>query len=254
MNEPLINFTCETSIISTRTTDEGKIGELTKDLSFLSSNVQARLVYYANICFRIRDMFENELNDFRKRYKGIGENIDKIEDTHDKEIVTSRFLEQQWLFGERTEVQESAVTIGIFLKSYALLEDVLNMLCETYKQLTNSSKDIKNYKIKEKGIVRSSIYINDLVYIDISKSLEWKRIICWKKIRNQILHNDAKVTNNRNLIKSMNTLNIQGVRDTTVNDYKIINLKLSHVVEFLYLTDKILSMFVLHEDEWIKYK
>lgn len=161
------NFSMETGIVSARVSDllsDGSKKEYLMNLMSLGNNVNVRLMYYLNLCYRLQRLFEIENENFQKEVSRIQGNL--IEDTdianEDREIIESRFLTQQALFFERFDVQELAVCNGTFLKTYALFEDVLNQICIIYENVFEPGY---NYLDLEgaAGIVRAKNIFNRLL-------------------------------------------------------------------------------------------
>ncbi|QUW21360.1 hypothetical protein JSQ81_16355 [Sporosarcina sp. Marseille-Q4063] len=250
MSNRLKEFLAEANYVNLalETEDERIIG-LTKDLCYLSHNVSARLLYYYTLCNKLQNVFLEERNEFELMYAEVdNKSNDATEISFDSEITKSRSLERQWLFGEATEVQEAAVSIGVYLKAYAMLEDVLNEICNIYQELKGLSASYR--ELDGGGIVRASLYIKNAVGINSSLSRDWQLLRHWNTIRNQVMHEDAKMNSNPKLLESINMLGINSIRDTTIGKTEVINITLQNVKDFLILIDKCLSAFVLHEDYW----
>ncbi|WP_274307471.1 hypothetical protein [Solibacillus daqui] len=248
------NFSMETSVVTIRISDsysEGSKKDIIMNLMHLGQNVNTRLLYYLNLCYRLQDLFRKEEGDFQKRISEVQQNLidDKDMELEDKEMVQSRHLTQQILFYERFDVQELAVCNGVFLKTYALLEDVLNQLCIIYEKVFDPGYNYLD--LSGAGIVRSKKYIQKVTNISLNQDDDWKNILLWNTVRNVVMHEDGKITNKNNkLKKAINKLNLSPVRDTTVTGITVIGIKVSDVMEFILLVDKVLSKFVLHEKEW----
>jgi hypothetical protein len=250
----LHEFIAESTVVSMRVSSHEKnykkeVENLSGRLCSLSHNVSARLKYYYELCILLENLFNNTKNDFQGDVAEVAEMIQHDDSTgFVKEYQESQFLEQQWLFGERIEVQEAAVSIGIFLKAYAMLEDILNALCDIYQELREETSNFRD--LEGGGIVRAANYIKQLVNIDNFLDDDWKKLRLWNTVRNQVMHEDAKMNDDPRLFRAMRLLGISSIIDTTVGKTKVINLELKHVKDFLVLIDVNLSKFVLHEDNW----
>lgn len=76
-------------------------------------------------------------------------------------------------------------------------------------------------------------------------------MLLWNKVRNVIIHEDGKIVKENNKINNaINKLKLSPVKDTTVTGNIVIGIKISNVMEFILLVDKVLSKFVLHEEKW----
>ncbi|KHD86354.1 hypothetical protein NG54_03285 [Heyndrickxia ginsengihumi] len=245
----LQEFAAETALLHFIRIDDERIKELVNKLIGLSHNVKARLFYYANLCVQMESFFSSQKSNFVSHLSKVAKKMDESSmNDYEKMFSQSQYVEQQWLFYERLEVQESAIAVGIFLKSYTLLERVLNQICEIYKQLKNSNISYKD--LEGGGIVRASKYIKQTVNINNESKNEWKLLRCWNTVRNQVMHEDALLSSDPKLIRAMRELGLKSIKDTTVSESEIINIKIDHVKSFLVLIDKNLSYFVLNEKEW----
>ncbi|MBN1114349.1 MAG: hypothetical protein JXA66_03330, partial [Oligoflexia bacterium] len=119
-----------------------------------------------------------DFEDFPKKFIGTGFTLEQVANKSFK--IQKEILEKEAFFYN-----------SLFLTLYSLLENNLNSSCILAKYIAKSKLDI--HDLKDRGIKRSSRYLNVLLEIDLSKFKEWEKVLLYNGMRNYISHNRLEV-------------------------------------------------------------
>lgn len=118
---------------------------------------------------------------------------------------------------------------------FSFLERQLDQLCHLFANEQQLSITLGN--LKGKGIDRSRLYLQKVIRLPLTSSLIWQEIKRLQRVRNLVVHNDARlVTDEKELIKYVDRVSglarvVKSYYDGDVEELDLLNGYLLHVLD-----------------------